>query len=374
LSKRDYYDVLGVPRDAGDADIKKAYRSLAIRYHPDKNPGDKAAEEKFKEAAEAYSVLSDPARRQSYDRFGHRGVGGAGFSGFDPEIFADFGDILGDLFGLGDFFGGGRRGRSGPRRGADLRYDVEIDLEEAHLGSEHSIQVPRLETCTTCRGSGAADAGSVVVCDLCGGRGTLHLQQGFFSFTRPCDRCRGSGRIISRPCAACQGAGRLPAERTIRVRIPSGVEDGTQLRIGGEGEAGTGGGPAGNLYVVVQVAEHPRFKRHGRDLYSELPITFSRAFLGGEVKVRTLDGPETLRIPEGVQTGATLKLKGKGMRQINGPGRGDQYFVVRVVTPKSSRTQAKKLAEIFRQLSELEGEEPDLQGRDFIDRVKDFFA
>ncbi len=374
MSRRDYYEVLGVPRDAGEAEIKKAYRQMAIRYHPDKNPGDRQAEEKFKEAAEAYSVLSDPARRQNYDRFGHRGGGASGFSGFDPEIFADFGDILGDLFGFGDLFGGGRRSRTGPHRGDDLRYDVTIDLEEAYRGAEHSIDVPRMETCSTCRGSGAADPSSLVVCDLCGGRGTLHLQQGFFSVSRTCDRCRGSGRIIAKPCASCQGAGRLRKERALRIRIPQGVEDGSQLRIAGEGEGGIRGGPPGNLYVVVHVAEHATFQRDGRDLYCELPITFSRAFLGGDVKARTLDGDETIRVPEGAQTGTRLRLKGKGMPSVNGSVRGDLYIILRVVTPRASRADQKRMAELFNRLAELEGEEPSLESRDFMDRVRDFFA
>ncbi len=372
MSKRDYYDVLGVPRDAGEAEIKKAYRQLAVRYHPDKNPGDKAAEEKFKEAAEAYSVLSDPAKRANYDRFGHRAPGMGGFSGFDPEIFADFGDILGDFFGLGDLFGGARRGgRRGSSRGADLRYELEMDLDEAARGSETSIQIPRLETCPTCRGNGAADPDAIVPCDLCHGRGTLHLQQGFFSMTRTCDRCGGSGRVIRNPCAACQGKGRVPKERTIRVRIPAGVEDGAQLRLAGEGEAGIGGAPPGNLYVVIRIPEHPIFKRDGRDLYSELPITVSRAFLGGEVKVRTLEGTEVLRVPEGTQTGSTFRLRGKGMPSVNGSGRGDQYVTVRIVTPRPSN---KKMKDVFKQLAELEGDEPAVTGRDFIGKVKDFFV
>ena len=372
MSKRDYYDVLGVSRDAGEAEIKKAYRQLAVRYHPDKNPGDKAAEEKFKEAAEAYSVLSDPAKRANYDRFGHRAPGMGGFSGFDPEIFADFGDILGDFFGLGDLFGGTRRGgRRGSSRGADLRYEMEMDLEEAARGSETSIRIPRLETCTTCRGNGAADPAAIVPCDLCHGRGTLHLQQGFFSMTRTCDRCGGSGRVIRNPCASCQGKGRVPKERTIRVRIPAGVEDGAQLRLAGEGEAGTGGAPPGNLYVVIRIPEHATFKRDGRDLYSELPITVSRAFLGGEVKVRTLEGTEGLRVPEGTQTGSTFRLRGKGMPSVNGPSRGDHFVTVRVVTPRPS---SKKIKDLFKQLAELEGEEPAVTGRAFIGKMKDFFA
>jgi len=372
LSPRDYYEILGVSRDAEEADIKKAYRQLAVRYHPDKNPANHEAEEKFKEAAEAYSVLSDPGKRANYDRFGHRGEVGGGFAGFDPEIFADFSDILGDVFGLGSLFGGAGRSRRSSRRGADLRYDLEIDLEEVARGSETEVRIPRLEACPTCKGSGAAGASSLVSCDLCGGRGTLHLRQGFFSFSRTCDRCRGTGRIIRKPCALCQGAGRLRKERTIRVRIPAGVEDGSQLRLAGEGEAGAPGAPAGHLYVVVHVRDHPNFKRQGKDLYSEALITFSRAVLGGDLKVRTLDGAETLRLSEGVQTGSTLRLKGKGLPSANGSGHGDQYVVLRVVTPRPTRS--KKMKELFRELSTLEGEEPELEERDLIDRVKDFFA
>ena len=372
LSRRDYYEILGVPRDAGEADVKKAYRQLAIKYHPDKNPGDKTAEERFKEAAEAYSVLSDPEKRAAYDRYGHRSVGAGGFAGFDPEIFADFGDILGDFFGLGDLFGGASRRRGGPARGVDLRYDLEIDLEEAAQGSDTTLRVPRLETCSSCKGSGAVDPSAMRVCDLCRGQGTIHLQQGFFRISRTCDRCRGTGRIIRTPCAECEGAGRVRKERTLRVRIPAGVEDGNQLRLAGEGEAGARGGRPGDLYVVIHVREHPHFRRDGQDLYAELPITVSRAFLGGEAKVRTLFGTETLRIPEGVQTGATLKLKGKGLPAPNGSAPGDQYVTIRVVTPRPGRN--KRMKDLFRELEGLEGDEPDLEGRDFIHRVKDFFA
>jgi molecular chaperone DnaJ len=372
LSKRDYYEILGVSRDATEADIKKAYRQAAIRHHPDKNPGNREAEEKFKEAAEAYSVLSDPERRARYDRFGHTGVGGGGFSGFDPEIFADFGDILGDLFGFGDLFGGGSPRREGPRRGGDLRYDLELDLEQVARGLEHEITVPRLETCSTCRGNGAADPGAIASCPQCGGRGTVRFQQGFFSITRSCGRCRGTGRIVTRPCATCEGAGRVPRERKIRVRIPAGVEDGSQLRLAGEGEAGSRGGPPGSLYVVIHVREHPVFQRDGKDLRVLLPVTFSRAFLGGETKVPTLEGSESLRIPEGVQSGTTLRVKGKGIPSPNGSARGDLYVTLRVVTPRPGRD--KKLKDLFRQLAEIEGDEPEIPAKDFFDRVKDFFA
>ena len=371
MSRRDYYEVLGVSRDADEAEVKKAYRRLAVKYHPDKNSGDPEAEEKFKEAAEAYSVLSDASKRSNYDRFGHRGVGG-GFSGFDPEIFSDFGDILGDLFGFGGVFGGGRRSREATQRGADLRYDLEIDLEEAARGMEHSIRVPRRETCSTCRGSGAADPDSLVVCDRCRGRGTVHLQQGFFTFARTCDRCRGSGRIIRNPCATCEGVGRIHREHTLRVRIPAGVETDDQLRLVGEGEGGIRGGPPGSLYVVISVRRHPFFERDGRNLHCKLPITFSRAFCGGQVEVRTLDSTEMLRIPEGIQSGTTLRLKGKGLPSPNGSARGDQFVTVRVVTPKPTRD--KKLREVFRQLADLEGEEPHVESGDFFDRVRDFFG
>ena len=373
MKKRDYYEVLGVPRDADEAQIKKAYRRETLQYHPHKNPTDKAAGEKFKEAAGAYSVLSGPQKRNKYDRFGHRGVGGAGFSGFDPEIFSDFGDVLGDLFGLGDFFGGSARRANQPRRGADLRCDVEITLEEAARGVEREIRIPRLETCATCRGTGAADPSAQTVCDLCSGRGTLTLQQGFFSFTRTCDRCRGSGRIIRNPCAECEGAGRLRREKTLRVRIPAGMEEGSQLRISGEGESGSRGGPAGSLYVVVHIPEHDFFKRDGRDLYCELPITFSRAYLGGEVQVKTLEGSQKIKVSARTQSGDAVRLKGKGLPTPGSSGRGDQVVVLRVVTPSPGK-QGKKMDELFRQLAELEGDEPSLESRDLIDRVKDFFA
>ncbi|HEU5180586.1 MAG TPA: molecular chaperone DnaJ, partial [Candidatus Polarisedimenticolia bacterium] len=366
MSKRDYYDVLGVPRGADDAEIKKAYRQLAVQFHPDKNRGDKDAEERFKEASEAYSVLSDPEKRRRYDQFGHRGVGG-GFSGFDPETFSDFGDILGDLFGLGDLFTHSRRSQ-GPRRGPDLRVDVEITLEEAARGKEEELRVPRNETCPTCKGSGAADPSAAVRCDLCGGRGTITLQQGFFSFSRTCDRCSGSGRVIKTPCAECEGRGLLHRERTLRVKIPAGVDDGSQLRIAGEGEAGSRGGGPGSLYVVIHVAEHAFFQRDGRDLYCELPITVSRAYLGGEVPVRTLEGVQKIRVPGGAQSGTRVKLKGKGLPAPGSSSRGDQIVVLRVVVPRSGRG-TKAMDDLFRKLETLEGEEPSAESRDFLDRV-----
>jgi molecular chaperone DnaJ len=372
LSKRDYYEVLGVSRDADGTLIKKAYRQLAVQFHPDKNRGDKAAEERFKEAAEAYSVLSDPEKRRRYDQFGHRGVGGGGFSGFDPETFSDFGDILGEFFGLGDLFGHSRRSQ-GPRRGPDLRADLQITLEEAALGKEEELRVPRNETCATCKGSGAADPSAVMRCDLCAGRGTITLQQGFFSFSRTCDRCGGSGRVVKTPCAECEGRGMLHRERALRIKIPAGVDDGSQLRVAGEGEAGSRGGPPGSLYVVIHVAEHPIFQRDGRDIFCELPITVSRAYLGGEVPVKTLDGVQRIRVPGGAQTGTRVKIKGKGLPAPGSSSRGDQIVVLRVVVPRSGRG-TKAMDELFRQLESLEGEEPSAESRDFLDRVKDFFA
>lgn len=373
MSKRDYYEVLGVKRGASEADIKKAYRQAAVRFHPDKNPGNKDAEEQFKEAAEAYSVLSDPNKRANYDRFGHRGVGGGGFSGFDPETFADFGDILGDFFGFGDLFGRSSRRRNAPQRGSDLRYDLELGLEQVRVETPTELKVPRLESCETCGGSGAADPDSLAVCEQCGGRGTVSLQQGFFAFTRPCGRCRGSGRIIRNPCGECEGAGRIRRERTIRVPIPAGIEDGTQIRVSGQGEGGERGGPPGDLYVVVHVREHREFKRHGQDIYLQLPITFSRAFLGGEVTVKTLHGTETVRLPEGVQSGSAVRMKGKGLPAFNGSATGDQYLRIRVVTPKPTRDT--QLKDLFRELAKLEGDQPEIgEEKPFFDRVKDFFG
>lgn len=363
----DYYGVLGVSRDADLAAIKKAYRKLALANHPDKNPGDRQAEERFKQAAEAYAVLSDPDKRRRYDLYGKAGLGGPGFQGFDQEIFADFGDILGDLFGFGNLFGGGRR-RRGRSKGSDLRYDLEIDFMEAVRGLETTIQLPRLDPCGTCRGSGAVPGG-IEACSHCGGRGQVAYQQGFFTIARSCGGCRGSGRIVTEACRTCHGEGRLRVEREIKVRIPPGVDEGMQLRIAGEGEAAAGGGAAGDLYVVLHVAEHPLFRREERDILLELPVSFAQAALGAELKIPSLDGEETLRVPAGTQSGTRFRLKGKGVASLDGHGRGDQHVIVQLHTPGSLTLEQRQL---FERLAELEGESA--AGRGLFDRMKDIFS
>jgi molecular chaperone DnaJ len=383
VSKRDYYEVLGVARSASDSDIKSAYRKLAMKYHPDRNPGDKAAEEKFKEAAEAYAILADTEKRSLYDRFGHAGVSsasGAG-AGFDPSIFADFGDIfggLGDIFGFGDLFGGGRR-RGGPQRGADLRYDLEITFEESAAGSETTIQIPRQENCETCKGLGSAPGSSPTVCSQCRGQGQVRFQQGFFTVARTCPQCRGTGRVISKPCHTCHGEGRVTRERKITVKIPAGIATGQQLRLQGEGEAGSGGGPPGHLYVVVHVQEHEFFKRDGMNLFCEIPVNFTTLALGGEVQVPTLNGLENVKIHEGTQTGTTLRLRGKGMPDVGGGARGDLFATVQVQTPrKLTKEQRHLLEQLAKALPQekfqprAREDEPD--ERNLFDRVKDMFG
>lgn len=370
MTDKDYYAILGVSRDATDQEIKKAYRRQAIRFHPDKNPGDREAEEKFKAAAEAYSVLGDADKRARYDRFGHAGLGGGGFRGFDADIFADFEDILGSFFGLGDLFGHRRRRtRSAAQRGSDLRYDLEIDLEEAVRGIETHIHVARLETCSECRGSGAATPDAVAACSRCGGTGTLHLQQGFFTLTRTCGRCRGSGQVIRDRCRSCRGSGRKQAEKKIRVKIPAGVDDGTQLRLGGEGEGGVRGGPPGDLYVFLRVRPHEFFERKGLDLACRVPITFSQAALGTTLTIPTLNGDEPLRVPEGTQTETVFRLRGHGVPEIGSSRHGDLFVTVRVVTPrKLSRHQRKLLEELA-----AEEDPPAPRAKDLFDKVRNLF-
>lgn len=379
MSKRDYYEVLSVARTATEQEIKSAYRKLALKYHPDRNPGDKAAEEKFKEAAEAYSVLADTDKRHLYDRFGHAGLGGAA-TGFDPNTFTGFEDILGglgDIFGFGDVFGGGRR-RAGPQRGADLRYDLEISFEEAAKGTETSIQIPRQETCETCSGSGAAAGSKPTACPQCHGRGQLRYQQGFFTVARTCGQCRGSGSIISKPCTTCRGAGRIGKERKLTVRIPAGIATDQRLRLSGEGEAGPAGGPPGDLYVVIHVQDHPFFERHGNDLHCEIPLTFPTLALGGEIRIPTLDGDEAFDIPEATQSGTTFRVRGKGMPDVSGRGRGDLLVTVKVTTPKKlTRDQKKLLEQLARTLPSDKFEPTPLDenaDRGLFDRVKDIFG
>ena len=383
MSKRDYYEVLGVSRTAGEADLKTAYRKLAMQHHPDRNPGDKAAEERFKEAAEAYAVLADSEKRTLYDRFGHAGVRsttGPG-AGFDPSVFSefgDFGDILGSMFGFGDLFGNARR-RGGPQRGADLRYDLEIAFEESAKNTETTIQIPRQETCEKCNGSGAAEGSSPTTCSQCRGQGQVRFQQGFFTVARTCPACHGAGRVITKPCQTCRGSGRTTRERKITAKIPAGIADGQQLRLQGEGEAGTGGGPPGHLYVVVRVQEHEFFRRDGLNLFCEIPVNFTTLALGGEILVPTLDGTEGVTVPEGTETGTTLRLRGKGMPEIGGRGRGDIFATVQVQTPKKLTKDQRHLLEQLAKVLPKEKFEPRVHAheqdeRNLFDRVKDIFG
>ena len=383
MSKRDYYEILGVTRSATDVEIKSAYRKLALKYHPDRNPGDQLAEEKFKEAAEAYAILADGDKRSLYDRFGHAGVSsaaGAG-GGFDPSVFSGFEDILGglgDIFGFGDLFGGGRR-RGGPQRGADLRYDLEISFEESAHGAETTIQIPRQENCETCHGSGAAPGSSPSQCPQCRGQGQVRFQQGFFTVARTCPQCRGAGKIVTNACKRCRGAGRVTHERKITVKIPAGIATGQQLRLQGEGESGAAGGPAGHLYVVVHVQEHEFFRRDGNNLFCEIPVNFTTVTLGGEIQVPTLDGVDTIKVPEGTQTGTTLRLRGKGMPDVNGRGRGDLFATVQVQTPKKLSKEQRQLLEQLSKALPKEKFEPRPRGeeqdeRNLFDRVKDMFG
>jgi molecular chaperone DnaJ len=378
-TRRDYYEVLGIERQATDQEIKSAYRKLALKFHPDRNPGDHKAEEAFKEAAEAYAILADAQKRGAYDRFGHAGVNAAGGgAGFDPTIFADFSDIfagLGDVFGLGDIFGQRRR-RGGPQRGADLRYDLEISFEESASGTETSIQIPREESCDTCRGTGAAEGSSPETCSQCKGTGQLRYQQGFLTVARPCSTCRGTGRTIAKPCLTCRGAGRVARERKLTVKIPAGIATGQRLRLYGEGEHGAAGGPPGDLYVVVRVQEHSFFHREEDDLYCEMPITYPTLALGGTVNVPTLNGREDIRIAAGTQPGTRFKLRGKGMPHVNGRGYGDLHVIARVAVPKKLSKEQKHLLEELARTLPQEKPDGDSESGDkpFFERVKDIFG
>ncbi len=370
--KRDYYEILGVTKTATEVEIKAAYRKLAIQHHPDKNPDDHTAEEKFKEAAEAYSVLSDAQKRASFDRFGHAGVGaGAGGAGFDPG-FSNIEDIF-DLFGFGDMFGGrggaGSQRRTAAQRGADLRYDLEITLEEAATGKEEKLNIPRLETCDECDGKGTESGTEPETCVTCNGSGQTRYQQGFFSVMRTCPNCGGKGRIIKSPCKKCRGAGRVEKEKTLEIKIPAGVETGSRLRITGEGEAGASGGATGDLYVVIHVAEHEMFERQGANLYVSTPISFAQAALGAEIKVKTLDGEQDLKIPAGTQTGSVFRLKSQGMPALGGRGKGDLFAAATIITPKNLTKEQRKLLEQF-----AEVEDADFQDESFIDKVRNIFG
>jgi molecular chaperone DnaJ len=373
-SKRDYYEVLGIARGANQDEIKKAYRRLAVQLHPDRNPGDKHSEEKFKEANEAYQVLSDPERRAQYDRFGHaafQGPNASGpFGGFD--FSQGFEEVFSDIFG--DFFGTGRgRARSRTRRGDDLRYDLEVEFEEAARGADKVVRFQRLTQCDACNGSRArGGAAAAQQCPNCRGSGQVRTQQGFFSISTTCGQCRGEGTIIADPCPKCQGQGRIRKQESLSVKIPPGVDNGSRLKLRGEGEAGYASGPAGDLYVVIHVKEHDLFVRQDNDIVIEVPISFPQAALGCEIEVPTLEGKVKLKVPGGTQSGRVLRLKGKGIVDLHGYGRGDQLIRVVVETPRSLTSRQRELLEEFAKLDGKDVNHPLSKG--FVDKLKEMFG
>jgi molecular chaperone DnaJ len=379
MAKRDYYEILGVAKNASDEDIKKAYRKLAMKFHPDRNPDDKAAEEKFKEAKEAYEMLSDAEKRGAYDRFGHAGVdpnasmrGGGGGADFSEA----FGGIFDEIFGGGR--GGGRRngGGGGPQvyRGADLKYSMEISLEEAVLGAEKTIKVPAWDECETCHGSGAKPGTKPITCTQCGGQGQVRMQQGFFSIQQTCPRCHGLGKINPDPCVTCSGVGKVKHTKTLEVKIPAGIDDGMRIRSTGNGEPGVNGGPPGDLYVEIHVREHEVFQRDGDDLHCQVPVSFVQAALGGEIEVPIITGKASIQIPEGTQSGKTFRLRGKGIKGVRSGYPGDLYCHVQIETPvKLTEHQKKLLRELDESLTKG-GAKHSPQEKSWSDRVKSFFA
>ncbi|MCA1804770.1 MAG: molecular chaperone DnaJ [Xanthomonadaceae bacterium] len=380
MAKRDYYEVLGVAKNASEAELKKAYRRAAQKFHPDRNPDDKEAEVKFKEAKEAYEVLTDARKRAAYDQFGHAGVdpsmgggpGGGGFgAGAAGASFSDiFGDVFGDIFGGG---GGGARGANRVYRGADLRYNLELSLEDAVRGTTVKIRVPTMVKCETCGGSGAKEGSKPVTCTTCGGHGQVRMQQGFFSIQQTCPNCRGAGTIIADPCGTCHGQGRVKESKTLSVKVPPGVDTGDRIRLAGEGEAGENGGPSGDLYVQIRVKEHPIFARQEQDLYCEVPISFTTAALGGELEVPTLDGRVKLKIPEETQTGKLFRLRGKGVSPVRGGPTGDLLCRVLVETPANLNPEQKELLRNFEQTLHEGGSRHRPQESSWLDGVKKFF-
>lgn len=371
MAKRDYYEVLGIQRGASQDEIKKAYRRLAMKYHPDRNPGDEDAIEHFKEVQTAYDVLSDSQKRQAYDRFGHAGVEGAASGGAHPGGgFGGFGDIFDSVFG--DIFGGGGRGEQ-MFRGADLRYDLELSLEEAVAGTTVKIRVPNLVACEACDGSGAKPGSSPVTCSTCGGAGQVRMQQGFFAIQQTCPACRGQGRVIEDHCTSCRGEGRVRDNKTISVKVPPGVDDGDRIRLAGEGEAGVSGGPPGDLYVQVRVKEHPIFTRDGADLFCEVPVSFATASLGGELEVPTLDGRVNLKVPAETQTGKLFRLRGKGVRTVRSSARGDLICKIVVETPVNLNKKQKELLQQFEDTMREDSTKHSPRESSWFDGVKKFF-
>ncbi|MCL1825073.1 MAG: molecular chaperone DnaJ [Betaproteobacteria bacterium] len=374
-NKRDYYTTLGVNRDANDDTIKKAYRKLAMKYHPDRNPGNKEAEEKFKEAKEAYEILSDTKKRDAYDRFGHAGVDpsagvGGGFGG-GFEGFGDaFSDIFGDLFGGG----GGGRSRSNVYRGADLRYNLEISLEEAARGAEKIIRIPTVEECGTCGGTGAKPGTHPVTCPSCGGAGQIRIQQGFFSLQQPCPRCHGAGRIIPDPCRDCGSSGRVKRQKTLEVKIPAGIDEGMRLRHANHGEPGVNGGPSGDLYVEIHIRRHSMFEREHDDLHCEMPISFTTAALGGEIEIPTLDGMARLKIPAETQSGKVFRLRGKGIQNVRTQSHGDLLCHVLVETPVNLTERQRELLKEFDEISRSNADHHNPKAKSWMDKVKTFFG
>jgi len=371
MSKRDYYEVLGVSKSADASEIKKAYRRVAMKYHPDRNPDDPDADQKFKEATEAYDVLMDGEKRSAYDRFGHAGVDpqmGGGAGGFSGSFSDIFGDVFGDIFGSG-----GGRGRGGPQRGSDLRYTLDISLEDAVKGTTVEIRVPSLSTCGTCDGSGAKKGSSPVTCSTCGGVGQVRMQQGLFQVQQTCPSCRGQGRTIDDPCRTCHGQGRVEKTRTLSVKVPPGVDTGDRIRLSGEGEAGPQGGPPGDLFVQMSVKQHPIFERDGKNLYCEVPITFVDAALGGELEVPTLDGRVKLKIPAETQTGKLFRLRGKGVKPVRGGVLGDLLCRAVVETPVHLSKKQKELLEEFQATFDKDGKRQSPRQHSWFEGVKNFF-
>jgi molecular chaperone DnaJ len=380
MPKRDYYSTLGVNRDASDEEIKKAYRKLAMKHHPDRNPDDKASEDKFKDAKEAYEVLSDPKKRVAYDQFGHAGVDpaafGAGARGFGGQEgfggFADaFGDIFGEIFGNA---GGGRSRGSGVFRGADLRYNLELSLEEVARGTEARIRIPAMEECATCHGSGAKPGTQAKTCPTCNGQGQVRVSQGFFSIQQTCPQCHGSGKIIPQPCETCDGAGRIRKHKTLSVKIPAGVDQDDRIRLSGEGEAGINGGPSGDLYVVVNLKPHAVFQRQNNDLHCDMPIGFATAALGGEIEIPTLDGHAKLKIPPETQTGQVFRLKSKGIKGVRTASHGDLYCHVAIETPIKLTARQKELLREFETINAQDPGAHNPRAKNWFDRVREFFG